>query len=57
MNMVSIKQQIQQKPQQTLICNKKKITVDKSLINMQPKKLNLRTLLKDKYHEAQPQSD
>ncbi len=57
MNMVSIKQEIQQKAQQALICNKKKITVDKSLINMQPKKLNLRTLLKDKYHEAQPQSD
>ena len=49
MNMVSIKDEIKQKAQQALICNKKKIVVDKSLINMQPKKLNVRTLLKEKH--------
>lgn len=48
MNMVSIKEEMQQKAQQALICNKKKIVVNKSLISMQPKKLNVRTLLKEK---------
>ena len=48
MNMVSIKDEIQQKAQQALICNKKKITVDKALINSESKQISIRNLAKHK---------